>query len=309
MDLDARVTTAAGVTFVAVRLRNPHPVAQRVRLANRLDGPVLPPRTEGVPEAGWDETGVTAVVPADGTRALGYACPAPPTESPVVLAERERWDGPDPPDRPRMATRTLGDGVDPTSDRADETAPPAASADPTAPADQTALADPTDPAALVRRLGRSAPPRDAVPPPDRGATRVESDGAAVEADATAVGDDVETSEDATTTGSAAVTEGDDPVPTGETVDASDSRPPVPPAVARWLAGVERRIRAADRLGPETSVAEATDRLAPLDVPPGELPDRLAADARTLERVATTCRRLADRADGATMPTDGLRRLS
>jgi hypothetical protein len=303
MEFDARVTTAAGVTFVAIRLQNPHPVAQRVRLVNRLDGPVLPPRTEGVPEAGWDEAGVTTVVPAEDTSTLGHACPAPPADPPVTLAEQERWDDSTGPDRLRLASRTLGvghagpaagDASDPASgtgpeDRSGRTLPPA-------------LGDPTDPTALVRRLGRSAPPRDAVPPPDRGASEGDTGDGEGDGD---VGDDGDTDGDGPGTGEDA-RPGD-----GETdePDAGDGRPSVPPAVARWLAGIERRVRAADRLGLETSVAEATDVVAPLDGPPGDLPERLADDARALGRVAATCDRLADRADDAAVPTDSLRRLS
>lgn len=85
MDLDWTQQSAAGVSLVTARLRNERATDRRVRLGNRLDGPVLPPRRNGVPEAGWDRDGVTTVVPADESVALGYACPAPASTPPVAI--------------------------------------------------------------------------------------------------------------------------------------------------------------------------------------------------------------------------------
>jgi hypothetical protein len=75
-------TEAGGETLVTVVLDTD--TERRVRVESRLDGPVWPPRTNGVPEAGWDETGVTLTVPAAG-RAVGFASPAPPRDPPVVV--------------------------------------------------------------------------------------------------------------------------------------------------------------------------------------------------------------------------------
>jgi len=55
-----------GVTLVTVRLDGAG-VAQRVRLTNRLDGPVWPPRRRGVPAEGWNDDCFETVVPADGS--------------------------------------------------------------------------------------------------------------------------------------------------------------------------------------------------------------------------------------------------
>lgn len=85
MDLDWTQESAAGVTLVRAHLRNERATDREVRLRNRLDGPVLPPRRHGTPEAGWSREGVTTVVPAEDTVALGYACPAPQAEPPVVV--------------------------------------------------------------------------------------------------------------------------------------------------------------------------------------------------------------------------------
>lgn len=85
MELDWTTETVGGVTLVRVRLDNERAVDRRVRLRNRLDGPVLPPRRQREPEAGWDRAGVSAVVPAGSTVARGYACPASSEEPPVEL--------------------------------------------------------------------------------------------------------------------------------------------------------------------------------------------------------------------------------
>jgi len=96
MESDWSVTPLDGrddVVLVTVDLRNPSPVDRRVRVTNRLDGPVLPPKRAGVPEPGWDDDGFDGVVPADGRRSLGYACPAPTKRPPVSVTDEGRDDG------------------------------------------------------------------------------------------------------------------------------------------------------------------------------------------------------------------------
>ncbi|WP_435119292.1 hypothetical protein [Halolamina sp. C58] len=109
MELDWTQESAAGVTLVRVRLRNERATDRRVRLRNRLDGPVLPPRRHGTPAAGWDRDGVTRVVAAGETAALGYASPAPTATPPVTVdevapVEQESGDS-----TPDAAVRKLGD--------------------------------------------------------------------------------------------------------------------------------------------------------------------------------------------------------
>jgi hypothetical protein len=110
MDSDWSVTSLDGhdVTLVTVDLRNPSPVDRHVRVSNRLDGPVLPPKRAGVPESGWTEGGFAGVVPATGRRTLGYACPAPAARPPVSVVDEGRADGTDV-DTAAVAIRELGD--------------------------------------------------------------------------------------------------------------------------------------------------------------------------------------------------------
>lgn len=79
-----------GVTFVEVRIRagTPH----RIRLESRLDGPVWPPHSGGESAPGWDEGGLTRVVPA-GETGVGFATPAPPSEPAVELTSAEPVEG------------------------------------------------------------------------------------------------------------------------------------------------------------------------------------------------------------------------
>lgn len=76
-------STGSTIVLVQLKAHNPDPVAQQLRLENRLDGPVLYPRRRGVPEPGWDRDGFEGSVPAETTRALGYACPAAVEAPPV----------------------------------------------------------------------------------------------------------------------------------------------------------------------------------------------------------------------------------
>lgn len=122
MELEWTLRREAGVALVAARLRNETGLDRRVRLRNRLAGPVLPPRTEGVAEAGWDRDGATVRVPAGGTVAVGYACPAagqradpplvvadvgPPADESVGVAHARRRLG-----DPRPPRAVVADAVD-----------------------------------------------------------------------------------------------------------------------------------------------------------------------------------------------------
>ena len=120
-----------GVTLVTGRVENTGD-ARRVRLTSRLDGPLWPPRRQGVPADGWDDDGFECVLAAEEVRPLGAASPAPPADPPLTVAETEPVDADDDGVEPRAAVPT----VDATAD------------------------------GVVRTLGVPRPPRDAVPTPD-----------------------------------------------------------------------------------------------------------------------------------------------
>ncbi|RXK50598.1 DUF7857 domain-containing protein [Halorientalis pallida] len=122
-----------GVTLVTGRVENSGD-ARRVRLTSRLDGPLYPPRRQGVPAEGWDEDGLECVLAAEEVRPLGFASPAPPTDPPLAVAETEPVDPDDGGVEPRVAVPT----VESTAD------------------------------GVVRALGAPRPPRDAVPTPASG---------------------------------------------------------------------------------------------------------------------------------------------
>jgi hypothetical protein len=129
-----------GVTLVTGRVENSGD-PRRVRLTSRLDGPLWPPRRQGVHADGWSEDGFECVLETDEVRPLGVASPAPPVEPPLAVAETEPVDTEDGGVEPRVAVPT----VESTAD------------------------------GVVRALGAPRPPRDAVPTPDSGGSSASQD--------------------------------------------------------------------------------------------------------------------------------------
>lgn len=108
VSLDCHTAVAGDATLVRLHLASEEPT--HVRVENCLDGPVWPPRCQGVPEAGWDDDGFAGVV--EGRLALGYATPADPSDPPVrVVDERPPDDGESL--SPESLVRQLGDAAPP----------------------------------------------------------------------------------------------------------------------------------------------------------------------------------------------------
>ncbi|MFC6890101.1 hypothetical protein [Halorubrum trueperi] len=122
MDLTWTVDREGDASLVRCCVRNDEAVPRRVRIENRLDGPVLPPRRAGVPEPGWDATGVTMQLAPGDRRALGFAVPAPPEEPPVELREATAAEVESAETRSpaSAALRTLGDHRPPRATVTDE---------------------------------------------------------------------------------------------------------------------------------------------------------------------------------------------
>ncbi|ELZ76019.1 hypothetical protein C455_15378 [Haloferax larsenii JCM 13917] len=313
MDFDVDVSVADAVALVTVRFDNTTPVDQRVRLRNRLDGPVLPPRRSGVPEDGWDETGFEGVVPADSTLAVGYAC----------------------------AIDASGD------DGSSLTPEDVVSVDVLGRDDSEAISQQASPEDAIRELGPCRPPADVVPAPQPTPTEVagesevesESDAGAELSRETASVDTAAEAERATgpvefptdeevaaavesETPSVEVSEPrsdspaddtevthsaiDDAEVTHPTTDDTEAHPTTDD-VGSFLTAAERRIELAERLD-GASVETAATALASSDVDASAL-SSLATDRDELRRLAARATALADRAADADPDTDALRRLT
>lgn len=86
-----------GVTFVTATVSHDRGTPQVVRLANRLDGPVWPPRLGDETAPAWTDGTWEARVGPDQALGVGYATPAPPLADggplSVVSVTRATRDG------------------------------------------------------------------------------------------------------------------------------------------------------------------------------------------------------------------------
>lgn len=186
VSLSCTATREDGVTLVTGHLRNPGR-PRRVRLANDLDGPVWPPRTSGVPVAGWEEDTFECIVATDEVRPVGYATPAQPTDEPMTVVASEPVD-------------------------ADSVAETASSSQGHSPIPEVE----NSPDGVVRALGSPRPPRDAVPTPD-----LEEGREPAEPDEPPIASEPPTAHPATTeqTGAAGTAQEDPPESGGDALEA------------------------------------------------------------------------------------------
>jgi len=84
---DCRAERVDGVTLVTATVGDVTEPT-RITVRNCLDGPLWPPRKQGVPEAGWTGDGFEGAV-GPGAHALGYATPAPLSDQPAELVRAE----------------------------------------------------------------------------------------------------------------------------------------------------------------------------------------------------------------------------
>lgn len=103
--LDWHLRRTDGITLVELVVRSR--TDERIRVESELE-PVWPPRTQGVPAAGWDASGFSGTVEADEPLVLGYASPADPVEPPATIVAPRDPDGGAAIDA-RSLVRTLGD--------------------------------------------------------------------------------------------------------------------------------------------------------------------------------------------------------
>ena len=270
MELDWTVEREGETSLVGFRLRNDGGVARRVRIESRLQAPVLPPRRGGVPEPGWDATGVTAVLDPGERAAFGFAALAEPVEPPVEVASVE----------PAASDPDGGHAA------AEE--------------DDLALA-------AVRDLESHRPPRRAVAEGepadpdvggcgDAGAAEEKGDAVARPADET---DDPE-GEKRAHESAPDRSERDGATPTAVTGDEVDA----------WFAAVEARIERAERLTDAdlAGATAAVEEAGGLGAVEG-LDARVAADAERLKAVRDRAAALAERAEASAVPTEALEALA
>jgi hypothetical protein len=82
--LDCDTDRRGGLTLVECTVHNDTPTRRRVRVENRLDGPVRAPPADPLGPSWTDGTATCTLAPGERV-ALGYASPAPPRERPVAV--------------------------------------------------------------------------------------------------------------------------------------------------------------------------------------------------------------------------------
>ncbi|MBZ6493611.1 hypothetical protein [Natrinema longum] len=83
-----------GITMVRVTVTNTRSTPQTVRLQLLLDGPVWPPRHDGLVDPHWnDDDRWEATVRPGRCRGIGFASPAEPTDPLVEVVSSERHEG------------------------------------------------------------------------------------------------------------------------------------------------------------------------------------------------------------------------
>ncbi|THE66037.1 hypothetical protein D8Y22_03690 [Salinadaptatus halalkaliphilus] len=93
--LETSVVRTNGVTTVRVVIDNQHSTHQAVRLQSTLEGPVWPPRRDGVVDPQWDGDIWDGTIRSGRTRGIGFASPAPPTDPPVDIVSSDRLEADD----------------------------------------------------------------------------------------------------------------------------------------------------------------------------------------------------------------------
>jgi hypothetical protein len=110
--LETNTDRRDGVTLVEGWAKNDGDGHRRIAIEVELDGPIWPPRREGVPERGWDrEDGRLTATLSPGERyGFGFATPAAPSDPPVTLVSDEPGQPSEGIERsPAGVVRALGD--------------------------------------------------------------------------------------------------------------------------------------------------------------------------------------------------------
>ena len=299
---ESRSGTHGTVTLVELVVENPDDTATRIRIGNRLDGPVWPPRSDGVPEAGWDDGGFEGVVEGDDRISLGYASPGTRDDPPVEVVWTERAETPredrPPSDPPRGAGLDSSDVV--------------VDAEPTVHGAIRALEDPRPPSDAVPLPTDERPDGD-VATAGEGVDAVEQTAVDGEPTATVADEDGVAHEDGE--GGPETTE-DDPMAEDDstTTDDSDTTAQyddeLPGQVVAWLDVVEGRVERREALSDARSLAAAAEAVGAeggLEATEALLAT-IRDDREALRALEARAADLRERAD-ADVPLDAYRRLA
>ncbi len=316
VSLSTSVTVHRGIALVTCRIHNQTAVPRAVKLRDELDGPTLPPRRAGVPEAGWGDSSYTTVVDAETTTAVGYASPVGDEQ---VETEPARIVAVGDPERVVDAENGVPDAENCVSDAENGVGD-----------DDTA--GPEGPHSAVRHTRRELdawePPRDTVPTPslasdggqvergqvergrvergrvERGRVKRSRSESHVSTEQPAVGTDPSRSE---STDSLGETDGESSRDTDTGHDRQFTDGTVPTGVTEYLdAAAERIDRAA---GTAESVTAATAALRDTHHTPVTLEQAVARDEAALRELAERASELAERAAETDVPVDDLRRFA
>ena len=90
VEVETNAERTRGVTRIAVVVTNTQSTPQTVRLRSLLDGPVWPPRRDGVVDPRWNDGVWETTVRPDRSRGIGFASPAPPVDPAVEVVSSDR---------------------------------------------------------------------------------------------------------------------------------------------------------------------------------------------------------------------------
>ncbi|MFC7071869.1 hypothetical protein ACFQJ7_10515 [Halovenus rubra] len=107
--LDWQLEDTGAVTLVELSVRSDR--TKQVRIESRLQ-PVWPPRQQGVPARGWNDSSFEGTVHSGEPLVVGYATPASPVEPPAEITDTGSPTQ-EPTVTPETIVRTLGDSRPP----------------------------------------------------------------------------------------------------------------------------------------------------------------------------------------------------
>jgi hypothetical protein len=274
MNVEWTTRMSDDVTFVEIVVTNDGP-PRRVRVSNELDGPVWPPRQQGVPATGWNGDGYEGVI--EDRCALGYSSPAPSIDPPVSV----KW----------LETVPVQE-----EQRFDYCPVPVIDSEPT-------------PNSVYRVLSDPRPPRDAVPVTIESV--VDDEMTAEREQNLSKTDTIERNETTTGYESIKVSGRNRFEPVDERERTQDIRVTNYPAVESLFRTIERRVDDGEMLTEVETLPDATWAVETVGglTAVADLMTALDADRETLRAIEARAALLRKRAETIDVPVDTLERLA